>query len=60
VYVGKTILTASKRLELRAGIKNRRTTAYSSHCVANGVLFAVIGDRLWAICHPVDRKKGRG
>jgi hypothetical protein len=60
VYVGKTILSASKRFELRDGIKNKQNTAYSSHCVANGVLFAVIGDRLWAICNKDDQKRVRG
>ena len=58
VYLGKTILSASKRFELRDGIKNDQNTAYSSHCVANGVVFAVIGDRLWAICNKADKKRG--
>lgn len=56
VYVGKTILSAGKELQVRGGIKNRQNTAYSSHCVANGVVFAVIGDRLWAISKKIDRK----
>ena len=59
VYIGKTILSASKGFELRDGIKNGQNTAYSSHCVANGVLFAVIGERLWAICNKADQKRGR-
>jgi outer membrane protein assembly factor BamB len=58
VYLGKTILSASKTLQLRAGIKNGQNTAYSSHCVANGVVFAVIGDRLWALCDKGDRQPG--
>ena len=58
LYLGKTILSASKKFRLHDGIKNDRDTAYSSHCVANGVLFAVIGDRLWAICNKADRKGG--
>ena len=58
VYLGKTILSASKRLERRDGIKNGQTTVYSSHCAANGVLFAVIGERLWAICNKPDEKGG--
>ena len=58
VYLGKTILSASKRFELRDGIKNGQNTAYSSHCVANGVVFAVIGERLWAICDKADRQQG--
>ena len=56
VYIGKAILSASTRFELRDGIKNGQDTAYSSHCVANGVLFAVIGERLWAICGSADPK----
>ena len=58
VYLGKTILSASKRFQLHDGIKNGQNTAYSSHCVANGVVFAVIGERLWAICNKADRKAG--
>jgi outer membrane protein assembly factor BamB len=58
VYIGKTIMSASKRLELRGGIKNSHHTVYSSHCVANGVLFAVIGERLWAICNKGHRQPG--
>ena len=50
VYLGKTVLSASKRFQLRRGITNDQNTAYSSHCVANGVVFAVIADRLWALC----------
>jgi len=58
VYLGKTILSASKQLEVHDGIKNDQNTAYSSHCVANGVVFAVIGDRLWAICNQADHQRG--
>jgi outer membrane protein assembly factor BamB len=58
VYLGKTILSASKKFQLYNGIENRQNTVYSSHCVANGVVFAVIGERLWAICDKGERKKG--
>jgi len=58
VYLGKAILSASKRFQLHAGIKNRQNTTYSSHCVANGVVFAVIGKRLWALCDKGDRQPG--
>jgi hypothetical protein len=58
VYLGRTILSASKRFQLHGGIENRRYTAYSSHCVANGVVFAVIGNRLWALCDKGDRQPG--
>lgn len=57
VYVGKTVLSASKRLELHEGIKSRENTGYSSHCVANGALFVVIGERLWALCKKADQKR---
>ncbi len=58
VYLGKAILSASKRFELHGGIKNDQNPTYSSHCVANGVVFAVIGDRLWALCNRPDDKRG--
>lgn len=57
VFIGKTILSANKRFELYGGIKNRENTAYSSHCVANGVVFAAIGERLWAINHQTDQNR---
>ena len=60
LYLGKTILSASKQFKLHDGIKNEHDTVYSSHCVANGVVFAVIGDRLWAICNKADQKRGGG
>jgi len=58
VYLGKAILSASKKFQLHAGIKNNQNTVYSTHCVANGVVFAVIGKRLWAICDKGDRQPG--
>lgn len=54
VYLGKTILSASKTLQLHGGIENRQHTVYSSHGVANGVVLAVIGERLWALCDKGD------
>ncbi|OGV68316.1 MAG: hypothetical protein A2283_13470 [Lentisphaerae bacterium RIFOXYA12_FULL_48_11] len=54
VYIEKTILAATRKFELHDGINNRQLTEYSSHCVANGVVFAVIGRRLWAICDKSD------
>ncbi|NLF71464.1 MAG: PQQ-binding-like beta-propeller repeat protein [Candidatus Anammoximicrobium sp.] len=50
LFLSKAILSAARQFELHPGIRNDRETVYSSHCVANGVLFAVLGDRLWAIC----------
>lgn len=58
LYLGKAILSAGKELRVYDGIKNGQNTVYSSHCVANGVLFAVIGDRLWAIGNQADQKGG--
>jgi outer membrane protein assembly factor BamB len=59
VFIGKTILSATRKFELRDGIKSSQQTEYSSHCVANGVLYAVIGKRLWAICDKSDPKAVR-
>jgi outer membrane protein assembly factor BamB len=49
VYIEKAILAAAKELKVFDGIKNSQHTEFSSHCMANGVVFAVIGRRLWAI-----------
>lgn len=57
LYLGKTILSASKQFQQYDGIKNDQNTAYSSHCVANGVVFAVIGDRLWALSRNAGHKR---
>lgn len=54
LYLGKTILAASKTFKLHEGIQSDRDTTYSSHSTANGVLFAVLGDRLWAISNQAD------
>jgi outer membrane protein assembly factor BamB len=59
VYLGKAILSASKTLQLLGGVKNNQNTTYSSHGVANGVVFAVIGERLWALCDQGDRQPDR-
>ncbi len=55
VYLEKTILPASRQFQLLGGIQSSENTAYSSHCVANGVVFAVIGERLWALGNKGDR-----
>lgn len=49
LYLGKAIISAAKKLEVYDGIKNSQHTEYSSHSAANGVVYAVIGTRLWAI-----------
>jgi len=59
VYIEKTILSATRKFKLLDGIKSSQHTEYSSHCVANGVVFAVIGKRLWAICDKSDQKTER-
>jgi outer membrane protein assembly factor BamB len=58
LYLAKTILAASKKFQLYEGIKNSEHTAYSSHCTANGVVYAVIGERLWAISHEAAPQPG--
>ena len=58
LYLGKTILSASKRFQSLDGIKNDQNTIYSSHSVANGVVFAAIGDRLWALCNTTNASRG--
>lgn len=57
LYVGKTILEAGKTLKLLGGIISQKNDAFSTHCVANGVLFAVIGNNLWAIADKGDKKQ---
>lgn len=59
VYIGKAILSATKEFKLHDGIKNSQHTEYSSHSVANGVVYAVIGKRLWAICDKSGQKTER-
>jgi outer membrane protein assembly factor BamB len=54
LYLEKTILSATKKFQLHAGIRNGTHTVYSSHSVANGVVYAVIGERLWALCHKTE------
>ena len=56
LYLRKTILSAGKDFKLLGGVENREKTAYSSQCVANGVVFAVIGERLWALSDRGDRQ----
>jgi outer membrane protein assembly factor BamB len=56
LYLAKTILSARKKCQLHAGIRNGAHTIYSSHSVANGVVYAVIGERLWALCHKTEAR----
>lgn len=50
LFAGKTILAASKTLKILGVIEGNNVTSSSAPCVANGVLFKVQGDRLWAVC----------
>ena len=59
VYIEKTILSATRKLQLLDGIKNSQHTDYSSHCAANGVVYTVIGKRLWAIGNKPNQKTER-
>ncbi|MBI5819500.1 MAG: PQQ-binding-like beta-propeller repeat protein [Verrucomicrobia bacterium] len=59
LYIDRSILSAGRKLEVRDGIKSSQHTEYSSHSVANGVVYAVIGNRLWAIGNKPDQKPQR-
>ncbi len=50
LFAGKTILAAGKTLKILGTIDGNNVTSSSAPCVANGVLFKVQGDRLWAVC----------
>ncbi|NLY00624.1 MAG: PQQ-binding-like beta-propeller repeat protein [Rhodopirellula sp.] len=56
IFLGKSILSASKTFQVHPGITSKDNTIYSSHCVANGVVYAVIGHRLWALSDKGDRQ----
>jgi len=56
VFVGKSILAVSTALKILSTIESNASTSCSTPCVANGVLFTVHGQRLWAICDKGDRK----
>ena len=56
VFVGKSILAASKTLKVLSTIESNASTSCSTPCVANGVLFTVHGKRLWAVCDKGDKK----
>jgi hypothetical protein len=50
LFAGKTILAVSKTLKTLGTIDGSSATSCNVPCVANGVLFKVHGERLWAIC----------
>jgi len=53
VFVGNTILAADKTLKIVSTIE-KGTHGSSVPCVANGVLFTVMGKSLWAVCDKGD------
>ncbi|MCX7006048.1 MAG: PQQ-binding-like beta-propeller repeat protein [Kiritimatiellaeota bacterium] len=50
VFVGKSILAASKTLKVLCALDTKTTTSSSTPCVANGALYIVHGKWLWAVC----------
>ena len=55
VFAGNTILAANKQLNILSTIDNA-THSSSVPCIANGVLFTVMGKSLWAVCDKGDKK----
>jgi hypothetical protein len=57
VFVGKSVLAASKTLKILSTIEGpAATTSPSAPCVANGVLYIVHNKRLWAVQDKGDKK----
>ena len=57
VFVGKSILAASKTLKLLSSIEgSAATSSTNTPCVANGVLYTVYDKRLWAVQDKGDKK----
>ena len=50
VFVGKTVLAASKTLKILSTLDSKTSTSSSTPCAANGVVFIVHGKWLWAVC----------
>ena len=50
LFAGKTVLAVSKTLKTLGSIEANTFTSCSVPCVANGVLFKVHGEWLWAVC----------
>jgi outer membrane protein assembly factor BamB len=50
LFAGKTILAVSKTLKILGTIDGQSSSSCNEPCVANGVLFKVHGERLWAVC----------
>ncbi len=56
LFAGSSILSVSKDLKVIATIEDNAVASSSTPCVANGVLFKVMGKSLWAICDKGDKK----
>jgi len=56
LFVGKSILAVNKVLKVLGTIDGNSSTSSSVPCVANGVVFAVHGRYLWAVCDKGDKK----
>ena len=56
VFVGDSILAASKTLKVLSTIEDLAPASSSAPCVANGVLFTVHDKRLWAVQDKGDKK----
>ena len=50
LFAGKTILAVSKTLKILGTAEGNTFTSCAAPCVANGVLFKVHDERLWALC----------
>ena len=50
LFAGKTILAVSKTSKTLGTMEGNTFTSCASPCVANGVLFKVHDERLWALC----------
>ena len=57
LFAGKTILAVSKTLKILGTIEGSTFTSCSVPCVANGVLFKVHGEWLWAVCDKGEKAK---
>jgi outer membrane protein assembly factor BamB len=60
VFVGKSILAAGKTLKVLSTVEGTAATSSCTPCVANGVLFTVLGKRLWAVWGGGEKGEGRG
>jgi len=57
LFAGKSILAVSKTLKTLGTMEGNSFTSPTTPCVANGVLFKVQGEWLWAVCDKGDRMR---